>query len=166
MNFVNIYLLLVQSSRVMNSSKQIESLNIIAGKIKDLKGITELENLISLGSNPPLTEVPSENNKLQIKGNNTSLEKSDYANRSENITLFPNPVKDNIHIVFTGYEGQSIDIIVYDMLGKAVLTQHIDKMQETLHTISLGAKTYSGQYLLRIKGSTTQDVIKIFTVGR
>lgn len=85
---------------------------------------------------------------------------------TENITIFPNPVEDNINIAFKGYENKAIDITLYNMQGQPIMTRQIAKMESDLVTMPVGEKMVAGQYMLRIKTNGKRETLKSFTVGK
>ena len=84
----------------------------------------------------------------------------------EDVTLYPNPTADVLNLTFKGYTGQAVDIVILDMQGKAILTEHLGQLQSNLHSIPIGNKTAVGQYMIRISTKGKKDVFKTFTVGK
>ena len=84
----------------------------------------------------------------------------------EDVTLYPNPTADVLNLTFKGYTGQAVDIVIFDMQGKSILTEHLGQLQSNLHSIPIGNKTVAGQYMIRISTKGKNDVFKTFTVGK
>ena len=84
----------------------------------------------------------------------------------EDVTLYPNPTTDVLNLTFKGYTGQAVDIVIFDMQGKAILTEHLGQLQRNLHSIFIGDKTVAGQYMIRIRTKGKVDVFKTFIVGK
>lgn len=84
----------------------------------------------------------------------------------ENVTLYPNPTADVLNLTFKGCIGQAVDIVIFDMQGKSILTEHLGQLQSSLHSIFIGDKTVTGQYMIRISTKGKKDVFKTFTVGK
>jgi len=73
-----------------------------------------------------------------------------------NISIFPNPVKDNF-IYFSS--TQDLDVIVYDILGKQVLVENITPTKDFINVSNLN----NGIYLMKInssQGTVTKKLIK------
>ena len=140
---------------------------------------------------PPVQSLVANNNPLlgmntQATPNKTGIEpvnnSSDKVNTNESfdlgkidpitgkyeedVTLYPNPTADVLNLTFKGYTGQAVDIVIFDMQGKSILTQHLGQLQSNLHSIPIGDKTAVGQYMIRIRTKGKKDVFKTFTVGR
>ena len=84
----------------------------------------------------------------------------------EDVTLYPNPTADVLNLTFKGYTGQAVDIVIFDMQGKSILTEHLGQLQSNLHSIFIGDKTVAGQYMIRIRTKGKMDVFRTFTVGK
>ena len=84
----------------------------------------------------------------------------------EDVTLYPNPTTDVLNLTFKGYTGQAVDIVIFDMQGKSILTEHLGQLQRNLHSIFIGDKTVAGQYMIRIRTKGKVDVFKTFIVGK
>jgi hypothetical protein len=82
------------------------------------------------------------------------------------ITIFPNPVENDINIALKGYTGKNVDIFLYDMQGKSLVEEHLTAFQKEFYTFSLQDKTPMGQYMIRVKAQGKRDVIKMVTVGK
>lgn len=82
------------------------------------------------------------------------------------IHLYPNPTEDVLNITLKGYMGQDVDIQIFDMQGKHLLTRHIDKLQSDIQTLVIGDKIGIGQYLVLIQSKGKRDVVRQFTVGK
>jgi hypothetical protein len=83
-----------------------------------------------------------------------------------NVTIYPNPVENDINIALKGYGGQAVDIILYDMQGKPVISEHIGVLQTPVYTLQLKDKAATGQYMIRVKAQGKRDVLKTVTVGK
>jgi Secretion system C-terminal sorting domain/PA domain len=84
----------------------------------------------------------------------------------ENVSIFPNPVESEINIALKGYTNQSVDIVLYDMQGRALKTEHIGALSTSVRTFSLDDNTPSGQYMIVVKSKGKRDVTKLVTVGK
>jgi hypothetical protein len=73
------------------------------------------------------------------------------------ISVFPNPVESELHVIFPSSENQ-VRVVIYNILGKKVMEKSLDS-SSTLD-VSIMAK---GVYLLNIEtqnGSITKKIIK------
>ena len=84
-------------------------------------------------------------NRLNVLGVN------DFQTKS--ISIYPNPAKDHLNIV--GYDAASIDITIYDNMGKLIMNKTL-QMSETLNVSTLA----SGIYTIKINNDLTSKFIK------
>jgi Secretion system C-terminal sorting domain/PA domain len=84
---------------------------------------------------------------------------------TNSVKIFPNPTEDILNIALKGYDTQPIDVLIFDMQGKVVHTQHMDTAPTTL-SIPLSSKVTSGQYMLSLKAKGKKEVVRTFTVSR
>jgi len=81
----------------------------------------------------------------------------------ENVIIFPNPFKNNIFININTSTTQAVQIEVFDLSGKLLLTQ-IDNITNGENKINLNtANLNTGMYILKIKtkkGMITNSVVK------
>lgn len=77
-------------------------------------------------------------------------------NTEINISMYPNPVKDSpLYFTFV----QDLDVIIYNVLGKAVLEKHLDSNRKQIDTSNLN----HGVYIIKLvskNGSVTKKLIK------
>jgi hypothetical protein len=90
----------------------------------------------------------------------------EFASLLNGITIFPNPVEDEINISMKDYIGKTVDIALFDMQGKNIISQHIEVLQTSVHTLLLNQKALIGQYMLHIKAKGSSEVVKMLTVGK
>jgi Secretion system C-terminal sorting domain len=82
------------------------------------------------------------------------------------VAIFPNPAESEINIALNGYTGQAVEIILYDMQGKFVMSEQIGAVQTPIHTFTLKDKTPMGQYMIVVKSQGKRDVLKTLTIGK
>jgi|GEM_PF-1463917 len=75
------------------------------------------------------------------------LSNEDFSSSIET-TFYPNPVRDFLNISFTDMEGQNIELVLYDILGREVYKKQITSIANT-EAINLSSLN-SGTYLLSI----------------
>ncbi len=82
-------------------------------------------------------------------------------NSSIETSFYPNPVKDFLNISFTDMEGQNIELVLYDILGREVYKKQMTGIANT-EVINLSSLN-SGTYLLSIvlQSNNTSKTYKI-----
>jgi Secretion system C-terminal sorting domain/PA domain len=90
----------------------------------------------------------------------------EFSSLLNGITIFPNPVEDEINISMKDYLGKTVDIALFDMQGKNIISQHIESLQTPTITLPLNEKALMGQYMMHIKAKGNREVVKMLTVGR
>ena len=75
------------------------------------------------------------------------------------VLVYPNPVKDKLTINLESMNGQVKAILVYDALGKAVLSPTLNASGENLEVNMSGLK--SGLYFIRIEYGNTIETVRI-----
>ena len=119
-------------------------------------------------------------NKIGIEPVSSSSDKAAHTNESfnlgqidpftgkfeEDVTLYPNPTAHVLNLTFKGYTGQAVEVVIFDMQGKTILTESLGQLQSSLHSIFIGDKTVAGQYMIRIRTKGKVDVFKTFIVGK
>ena len=78
---------------------------------------------------------------------------------SDDVVLYPNPVQSDINIYINGEESQ-IQIQLFQMDGKLMMDEIMDVTDNRLINIPV-SQLSRGQYLINIKGNTTNKTIKI-----
>lgn len=83
----------------------------------------------------------------QVGHHNSAMENASVAK----LVLDPNPARDNVHIVLSGFaDNESITISILDLTGKVVMQQAFGLQREGVLDIS--GKTEQGIYLVRASG--------------
>jgi Secretion system C-terminal sorting domain/PA domain len=90
----------------------------------------------------------------------------EFSSLLKGITIFPNPVEDEINISMKDYLGKMVDIALFDMQGKNIISQHFEVLSTPVVTLPLSEKTLMGHYMIHIKAKGNRDVVKMLTVGR
>ena len=95
---------------------------------------------VTHGSSGSLTEVTGE----------VSVENIDVA---EEISVFPNPVRDNINIRYTVEGSQAVQAQLYDMGGRVVqdLFREANASGHNSRSIALSGQVTTGLYLLKMQ---------------
>ncbi|MCH2045612.1 MAG: FG-GAP-like repeat-containing protein [Saprospiraceae bacterium] len=79
---------------------------------------------------------------------------------SGNITIAPNPVKDQANLVFSDLEGQQIDVEVWSIHGQKLLTEQFDLQYQKETQVLRGLDQLStGTYLVRVLVRNTGIVL-------
>lgn len=79
------------------------------------------------------------------------------------VRIFPNPVSDYLNVDLIHYAGQSVTLQVYNIFGKLIQNQQIEKATTTPVFLELGTQI-NGQYLLRVTTQGQKDVVKKFVI--
>ena len=79
---------------------------------------------------------------------------------ADKILLFPNPAKDELHINFTSFETENIQLSITDILGKTVLKQDFESKQGENNILLQIDKLQTGYYFLTIDNGTQQSIEK------
>jgi Secretion system C-terminal sorting domain/PA domain len=85
---------------------------------------------------------------------------------NSNVKIFPNPTEDVLNLALKGYDTQPLDIAIFDVQGKVIHSQHLDRVSNAALSIPLSDKAVSGQYMLLLKSKGKRDVMRQFTVSR
>jgi hypothetical protein len=85
---------------------------------------------------------------------------------NSNVKIFPNPTEDVLNLALKGYDTQPLEIAIFDVQGKVIHSQHLDRVSNAALSIPLGDKAVSGQYMLLLKSKGKKDVMRQFTVTR
>ena len=80
------------------------------------------------------------------------------------ITAYPNPVIENLNISIISNENKTIEMNVYDEIGKLIETRNIDTNKgENLFNVN--TSNYStGTYFINLKSDKTQQIVKFVKV--
>ena len=89
----------------------------------------------------------------------------DKKNNSENVMVFPNPVKDELHLNFGGMRTGKYMINVTDALGKQVLFTDADIKDDSREVKIRMAGFAEGTYLLQISGKEINTTVKLNKVN-
>jgi hypothetical protein len=85
---------------------------------------------------------------VNINGTITTGLKQNY-NNSE-MSIFPNPAKDNIELKYALRENSEADVELFDVVGKICLSQHISSTKEGMTRFDISALK-EGVYFIRLK---------------
>jgi hypothetical protein len=80
------------------------------------------------------------------------------------INLFPNPAKNDLHISFTSFSEENINVKVIDILGKTVLAEKIEILQGE-NNFDLNIETLQkGTYFLEIENGFERNIQKFLVL--
>jgi hypothetical protein len=83
-----------------------------------------------------------------------------------NITIFPNPAKDNVTVSLTLLQTQQVSVIIEDVMGKQVMVTDAGKLPEGNQKISINTNQLKqGVYLCRIRSERAEKTLKL-VVGK
>ncbi|MGB1207214.1 MAG: T9SS type A sorting domain-containing protein [Chitinophagales bacterium] len=98
------------------------------------------------------------------KNSDYNIANDPFVSETENyfvdINLYPNPAKDELHITFTSFETENIQLSITDILGKTVLQQDFESKQGENNILLQLDKLQTGYYFLTIDNGTQQSIEK------
>ena len=121
--------------------------------------LTSQSLLAASGSNSPITS----DKKLAIGYEKMS---NDLKNAPfiADFHIFPNPVSDFMNVDLKHYEGKSVTLQVYNIFGKLIRVQQIEKATTAPVFLELNTPA-NGQYLLRVTTQGQKDAVKTFVIS-
>ena len=130
--------------------------------------IAGIEQHVSYDSKPSEGENHYRIQQIQLDGAvlMSEIRTVEFSSLLNGITIFPNPVEDEINISMKEYLGKMVDIALFDMQGKIILSQHIEVLQTPTLAVPLNEKAVMGQYMMHIKAKGSREIVKMLTVGR
>ena len=130
--------------------------------------IAGIEQHVSYDSKPSEGENHYRIQQIHIDGTvlMSEIRTVEFSSLLNGITIFPNPVEDEINISMKEYLGKMVDIALFDMQGKIILSQHIEVLQTPTVAVPLNEKAVMGQYMMHIKAKGSREIVKMLTVGR
>jgi hypothetical protein len=106
------------------------------------------KNTVTINSNSFVITVPAlSTTAVLLSKVNTGI--SEYKNGKSEITIFPNPAKDNINVSLSPTIAGQTEIAVYDMMGRKILNLFVD---------------YKGYSLLSFDISTLERGVYFFSI--
>ena len=80
---------------------------------------------------------------------------------STEIKIFGNPVKDKITLSYSSNANQVVDVKIYDVAGKTLMTQKINSAEgNNLVSLSLHETFKSGMYVIAVSNGTDVQTAK------
>ena len=73
-------------------------------------------------------------------------------------TIYPNPFRDSVTLLFEKYTEEKISVIIYDLLGRTVFNKKYNSNQSLVIQLQ---KLPKATYILRVKTSNKQFIKKI-----
>jgi len=75
-------------------------------------------------------------------------------------TAFPNPTTGELNLDLSGYLGRSVQVVLYDVHGKAVKVSEIDAVETAAFQLDLSA-LHNGLYLIRVQSVGTENLLSL-----
>jgi hypothetical protein len=133
------------------------------------KSIGELKSSKTSGSNNYLfkDQRPGQDNQYRIKlmHKDGRTEYSTIISLSGNtgISIYPNPVKDQLNITFSGTESNDFSVELFELSGRLLFRKELRSITNHLYTYNRDAQVQKGMYLLRITTTATgvQQTFKV-----
>lgn len=131
------------------------------------------EMTLSFTAGQYFTETVSNNNDLiltqgfqQPDGSKKTTQIQLPGNTMVTLTVFPNPVKNNLNIYFLGEENMDVKIEVFDVLGKSVLAKtEIANAREQMNYNLDFQSLVSGLYIVHIS-NTQKELNSTFKITK
>ena len=95
----------------------------------------------------------------------TSTDRRQDSRFTEDITLFPNPARDEVMLDLRKYTGKEVDLVIYNAMSFEVYRKHIPKVGKELERVSLDNFT-NGLYLVNVKGKGMRAKTKKLIVSK
>lgn len=93
--------------------------------------------------------------------NQDVLSNEKFAQNNKGISVYPNPVKDQIAINIPNYDSSSVTVRLSDITGRIVLEEKITSDGNGLFTLNIADKKVQGIYLLNVSGENLNSNFKI-----
>ncbi|MES2574762.1 MAG: GDSL-type esterase/lipase family protein [Bacteroidota bacterium] len=93
--------------------------------------------------------------------NNVSLSNEKFTKNKSKISIYPNPVKDQIFINIPGYSASSVTATLIDMTGRVIIKEKITSDGNGLFSLNITTKNTSGVYILNVSGDNLNSNFKI-----
>jgi hypothetical protein len=155
----------------INEEKNISSFTIErkAFNNANFSAIGELTTSKSSGSNHYVfkDQQPAQGNQYRIKLllKDGHIEYSSIISISGNtgISIFPNPVKDQLNILFSGAEREDFTIELFELSGRLLFKTQLKSVSNNRFTYQRDAGVQKGMYLLNITNTITgvQQTFKV-----
>ena len=81
------------------------------------------------------------------------------------VNIFPNPANDYIDVDLSMYQGKTVNVYIYNQLGKLLSIENIENANSAPQRIDTQLFT-SGTYLMRIQAAGKREVTKLFNVSK
>jgi hypothetical protein len=155
----------------INEEKTI-STYIVERKTYGEAGFTSIATMKpskSSGSNKYLfkDQRPGQDNQYRIrlihKDGHTEYSSIISLSGNTGISIFPNPVKDQLNIAFLGTESADFNVELYELSGRLLFHTSLRSIVNHLYTYNRDAQVQKGMYLLRITNAATgvQQTFKV-----
>lgn len=95
--------------------------------------------------------------------NQDALSTDKFTQNNKGITVYPNPVKDQISINIPNYDSPSVTVRLSDITGRIVQEEKITSDGNGLFTLKMANKKVHGIYLLNVSGENLNSNFKIVT---
>ena len=103
-------------------------------------------------------------NSPLLRLNTTTTVGTDEISKKYNLTYYPNPTNDQVHLFATNLGNQKVTISVMDLLGNQLFSKEVTTQNGTVsEDISL-ANQAEGIYLMRMQGQDWEKTMKVTKV--
>ncbi len=160
----------VNNTGYKNDFFTVEKINNATGQFEKLEIVNSQSNDKTQTQYVAYDNAPTEgDNTYRIKatfqdGTSTYSEaKTVQFKGLSDARIYPNPASDAFTIDLSNYKDQAVDIYLYNYLGQQILSQKIDKVENTEVEMNV-ANQLSGNYMIRIKSKNKREVTKSVTI--
>ncbi|WP_195759248.1 glycoside hydrolase family 9 protein [Pedobacter puniceum] len=77
------------------------------------------------------------------------------------LTVFPNPTSDVVNFSIHNYEGNEVELSLYDITGRLIHSEKVNRQNGLKQTMQMKEKPVAGQYMLHFKGKNLNEVKKL-----
>jgi hypothetical protein len=80
------------------------------------------------------------------------------------VPIYPNPANDVLNLDLSAYRNQAVEVALYNYLGQPVLTNKVDKVENTVVELNISDQPV-GNYMLRVQSKGRKDVVKSVVIA-
>ncbi|MGO4773112.1 LamG-like jellyroll fold domain-containing protein [Flavobacterium sp. W22_SRS_FK3] len=95
--------------------------------------------------------------------NEALLSNEKFIENKNNVTVYPNPVKEQIFINIPDYNGSYVTATLSDTTGRIILQERIQSDGNGTFTLNIANKKVSGLYILNVSGENLNSNFKILS---
>lgn len=140
----------IKADNIVDNVEQV----IVASPAEDNVYTVEISHKGTLDGGEQEVSIVVTGIKATTLSNNTFEE-----NSFENVSVWPNPLKDVVNINFTQFIGEEIEVEVFDLLGRKVINQKFINVNQ--HIQFDATNLNNGTYILKLSSNSQSFIQKI-----